>query len=119
MNGEYEQLIRDAFDGLGSYSKLANGFRLKSRQGQTCAVYFSGNAPGNAVEIGFAPTALAPLLGRTRGNWPSGWAASLPPAGNERSRASAAATRSDSRSLRAAICRLLQRAGTVARLLAG
>lgn len=83
MNGEYEQLIRDAFDGLGSYSKLANGFRLKSRHGQTCAVYFSGNAPGNAVEIGLAPTALAPLLGRTRGELAE-WLGSQPAAGRER-----------------------------------
>ncbi|MCM8621313.1 MAG: HNH endonuclease [Candidatus Accumulibacter sp.] len=83
MNGEYEQLIRDAFDGLGSYSKLGNGFGLQSGHGQTCAVYFSGNAPGNVVEIGLSPKALAPLLGRTQRELAE-WLGSQPAAGRER-----------------------------------
>ena len=65
MSREYETLLREAFVGLGSYSKLATGFRLQAASGQTCAIYFSGNAPGNAVEIGLSPNALAPILGRT------------------------------------------------------
>lgn len=64
MSSEYEALLREAFADLGSYSKLANGFRLQVPNGQTCAVYFSGNAPGNAVEIGLSPKVLAPILGR-------------------------------------------------------
>lgn len=64
MSSEYETLLREAFAGLGSYSKLANGFRLQVPAGQTCAVYFSDNAPGNAVEIGLSPKALALILGR-------------------------------------------------------
>jgi hypothetical protein len=67
MSGEYEELLRNAFAGLGSYGKLANGFRLKAPSGQTCAVYFSGNAPGNAIEIGLSPKALVPILGRAEG----------------------------------------------------
>lgn len=63
MSSQYEQMIREAFAGLGSYSSLANGFRLQSPHGQSCAVYFSGNTPGNAVEIGLSPKALAPLIG--------------------------------------------------------
>jgi hypothetical protein len=66
MSRELENLILDAFAGLGSRRSLANGnFRLVAGANQTCAVYFSGNAAGNAVEIGLAPKALAPLLGRT------------------------------------------------------
>lgn len=65
MSNEYENLLREAFSGLGSYSKLANGFRLQAPSGQTCAVYFSGNEPGNAVEIGISPKALAAVLSRT------------------------------------------------------
>ncbi|WP_228276442.1 HNH endonuclease [Dechloromonas sp. H13] len=64
MSSEYETQLREAFAGLGGYSKLANGFRLQVPTGQTCAVYFSSNAPGNAVEIGLSPKALAPILGR-------------------------------------------------------
>ncbi len=64
MSREYEALLREAFAGLGSYVALASGFRLQAPSGQTCAVYFSGNAPGNAVEIGLSPKALAPILGR-------------------------------------------------------
>ena len=65
MSSEFETLLREAFADLGSYSKLATGFRLQAASGQTCAVYFSGNAFGNAVEIGLSPKALAPILGRT------------------------------------------------------
>ncbi|WP_291992803.1 HNH endonuclease [Candidatus Accumulibacter sp. ACC003] len=65
MSSEYEEMLRKGFSGLGSYSKLSNGFRLRAPSGQTCAVYFSGNASGNAVEISLAPKVLAPLLGRT------------------------------------------------------
>ncbi len=66
MSRELEALILEAFSGLGSRRPLANGnFRLVAGGDQTCAVYFSGNAAGNAVEIGLAPKALAPLLGRT------------------------------------------------------
>lgn len=83
MNGEYEELILGAFDGLGSYSRLVNGFRLQSTQGQTCAVYFSGNASGNAVEIGLSPKALAPLLGRTQRELAE-WLGNQPAAGRER-----------------------------------
>lgn len=78
MSREMEALVRQAFVGIGSYSKLANGFRLQSSHGQTCAVYFSGNAPGNAVEIGLSPKALAPLLGRSEAqiaSWVAGQAA--------------------------------------------
>jgi len=64
MNSSIEGQLRAAFAFIGSYQKLANGFRLHSPQGQTCAVYFSGNEPGNMVEIGFSPKALAPALGR-------------------------------------------------------
>lgn len=67
MSSEYEDLLRNAFAGLGSYGKLANGFRLQAPSGQTCAVYFSGNSPGNAIEIGLSPKALAPILGRAEG----------------------------------------------------
>lgn len=66
MSRELEALILDAFAGLGSRRSLANGnFRLVAGGGETCAVYFSGNAPGNAVEIGLSPRVIAPLLGRT------------------------------------------------------
>ncbi|MER2622644.1 MAG: HNH endonuclease [Accumulibacter sp.] len=66
MSSEYESMLREAFSGLGSYSKMANGnFRLQAPGGQTCAVYFSGNASGNAVEIGLSAQMLAPILGRT------------------------------------------------------
>lgn len=46
---------------MSSYAKLANGFRLQAASGQTCTVYFSGNA----VETGFPPNALATVLGCT------------------------------------------------------
>ena len=79
MSRELENLILDAFAGLGSRRPLANGnFRLVAGANQTCAVYFSGNAAGNAVEIGLAPKALAPLLGRTErelSQWLGGHAA--------------------------------------------
>jgi len=65
MSSEYEEMLRKGFSGLGSYSKLSNGFRLRAPSGQTCAVYFSGNAFDNVVEISLAPKALAPLLRRT------------------------------------------------------
>ena len=66
MSGQYEQMILDAFAVLGSRQQLAGkNFRLVASSGQTCAVYFSGNASGNAVEIGLSPKALAPLIGRT------------------------------------------------------
>ncbi len=64
MSSSSEKLLRTAFSQIGSYQKLANGFRLHSPRGQTCAVYFSGNEPGNMVEIGFSPKALSPALGR-------------------------------------------------------
>ncbi len=74
-----ENLILEAFAGLGSRHTLANGnFRLVAGGNQTCVVYFSGNAAGNAVEIGLAPKALAPLLGRTErelSQWLGGHAA--------------------------------------------
>lgn len=78
MSSEMEALVRQAFAGIGSYSKLANGFRLQSPHGRSCAVYFSGNAPGNAVEILLSPRALAPVLGRTEAEiatWVRGQAA--------------------------------------------
>ena len=74
MSSEYEKLLRNAFAGLGSYGKLTNGFRLQAPSGQTCAVYFSGNA----VELGLSPKALAPILGRPEGeirNWVTAQAA--------------------------------------------
>ena len=67
MSREYEALLREAFAGLGSYVALASGFRLQAPSGQTCAVYFSGNASGNAIEIGLSPKALVPILGRAEG----------------------------------------------------
>lgn len=64
MSTTLEQKVRDGFVGLGSPSKLANGFRQQAKGQQTCAVYFAGNAPGNLVEIGLSPKALAPLLNK-------------------------------------------------------
>ena len=72
MSSEYEEMLRKAFSALGSYSKLRNGFRLQAQSGQTCAVYFSGNAPGNVVEIGLSATAFALILARPQaeiGDW--------------------------------------------------
>jgi hypothetical protein len=63
MSSTLESQIDDAFAGLGSKSRLANGFRLQANGKQTVAVYLSGNEPGNTVEIGLNPAALAPLLG--------------------------------------------------------
>ncbi|WP_081700196.1 HNH endonuclease [Azonexus hydrophilus] len=63
MSSTIERLIDDAFAGLGSKSRLANGYRLQANGKQTVAVYLSGNESGNAVEIGLNPVALAPLLG--------------------------------------------------------
>lgn len=65
MNAHLEKLCREAFDGLGTYSKLADGFRRQTSTGQTCAVYFSNNLAGNLVEIGLSPKALAPIINRT------------------------------------------------------
>lgn len=67
MDSVTEKLLDTAFAGLGSKSKLANGFRLQARGKQTVAVYSSGNEPGNSVEIGLNPIALAPLLGIEEG----------------------------------------------------
>ena len=84
MSRELEALILEAFSGLGSRRPLANGnFRLVAGGDQTCAVYFSGNAAGNAVEIGLAPKALAPLLGRTEREL-SQWLGRHAAAGRER-----------------------------------
>ncbi len=63
MSSSIESQIDNAFAGLGSKSRLANGFRLQAKGKQTVAVYLSGNEPGNTVEIGLNPVALAPLLG--------------------------------------------------------
>ncbi|MEF8768295.1 MAG: hypothetical protein ABTS16_01445 [Candidatus Accumulibacter phosphatis] len=85
MSSEYESILREALSGLGSYSKLANGnFRLQAPSGQTCAVYFSGNAPGNAVEIGLSAKALAPIFGRTEAEIAEGVAAQAAQTGRER-----------------------------------
>lgn len=67
MSSTLENQILDAFANLGSRSALANGFRLQAKGKQTVAVYFSGNEPGNSVEIGLNPIALAPLLGIEEG----------------------------------------------------
>src|SRR5664279_3697295 len=64
MSTDIEDLLRNAFSSLGTYGELANGFRFQAAKKQTCAVYFSGNLPGNVVEIGLSPTALAPIIGR-------------------------------------------------------
>ena len=65
MSASLDMKLRDAFAKLGSFSKLANGFRQQARGQQTCAVYFSGNNAGNLVEIGLSPRALAPLLDKS------------------------------------------------------
>ena len=67
MSSTMESQITDAFANLGSKSRLANGFRLQRNGQQTVAVYFSGNTPGNSVEIGLNPNALAPILGVDEG----------------------------------------------------
>lgn len=85
MSSEYEALLSEAFSGLGSYSALATGFRLQAPSGQTCAVYFSGNAPGNAIEIGLSPKALAPILGRSEREL-ANWLSKLDAARRERTR---------------------------------
>lgn len=65
MSASIEQKLRNAFAGLGSFGKLVNGFRQQTRGQQSSAVYFSGNMPGNLVEIGLSPRALAPLLDKS------------------------------------------------------
>lgn len=62
MSSTIESQIDEVFAGLGSKSRLANGFRLQAKGQQTVAVYFSGNEIGNTVEIGLNPVSLAPLL---------------------------------------------------------
>ena len=63
MSNDIEDLLLNAFSSLGTYRELETGFRLQAAKNQTCAVYFSGNLPGNVVEIGLSPTALAPIIG--------------------------------------------------------
>ncbi|MBS1169605.1 MAG: hypothetical protein H6R01_523 [Burkholderiaceae bacterium] len=64
MSAQLEKRISSAFLPLGRYGKLANGFRRSASKGQTCAVYFSDNLPGNIVEMGLNPDAIADHLGR-------------------------------------------------------
>ena len=64
MNSVAEERICAAFAGLGFKSSLADGFRLKTKGQQTVAVYFSGNEPGNAVEMGLSARCQLP--------WPVG-----------------------------------------------
>lgn len=67
MTQTIKKRILEAFEGLGTASELANGFRLQASGKQTLAVYFSSNQQGNIVEIGLNPVTLASLLGIKEG----------------------------------------------------